>query len=133
MVETDLFISSYTSKGMLQAPGSSEDRGLGPFDTDGKNLYDITGQVFATSNGNLLGGLAGTNNSYFPTAVLTDFQLGKDVLAYSINGILGFDFHKLCPSGVNRVTSISTLPLTGCFIGEAMGCIPGHKLLYQHL
>ena len=80
-----------TSKGMLQAPGLSEDLGLGPFDTDGKNLYDITGQVFAASNGNLLGRLAGTDNFYFPTAVLTDFSSGRTFLLTPYNGILGFD------------------------------------------
>ena len=61
---------------LLQAPGFSATYGIGSFDTDGTNLYDVDGQVFKTSTGAVEGSFWSGFNSGF-TAVLRDPSSGR--------------------------------------------------------
>jgi len=92
---------------LLQSPGISGLFGLGAFDTDGKNLYDVNGQVFNAATGTLVGSF--TPASIYPpaSAVLTDTSSRRTFLLDQYNGILAFDSTTL-----TQVGTINSLPVT---------------------
>jgi hypothetical protein len=57
---------------LLQAPGFFEQLGIGQFDSDGKNFYDINGRAYAVSDGTEVGNFFAPETSVFNSAVMTD-------------------------------------------------------------
>lgn len=95
------------SKGMLEAQGINGLFGIGAFDTDGVNLYDVDGQVFNATTGALLGTFAQINNYSPESAVLTDLSSGRTFFLDAYNGVLAFD-----DSSFAEVGTIGSIPVT---------------------
>jgi hypothetical protein len=96
-----------TGKGMLETSGIGGAFGLGAFDTDGTNLYDVNGQVFNASTGALIGTISPINN-YPEAAVLTDTSSGRTFFLNQYDGgVLAFDSLTLA-----QVGTINSLPVT---------------------
>jgi hypothetical protein len=96
-----------TGKGMLETSGIGGAYGLGAFDTDGINLFDVNGQVFNASTGALYGTISQIN-SYAEAAVLTDTSSGRTFFLDQYDGgLLAFDSVSLA-----QVGTISALPVT---------------------
>ena len=63
---------------LLQAPPINAGYGTGAFATDGTNLFDVTGQVFAAATGNLVGTINGLGTyPSGPIGVLNDTSSGR--------------------------------------------------------
>ena len=95
-----------TSNGMLEAPGFVETLGLGAFDTDGTNLYDVTGQVFSVKTGALVGSMGQFFSS--ASAVLTDTSSGRTFVLTVFPGVMGFDSKSLAQVGITAQLNTST-------------------------
>ena len=80
-----------TSQGLLEAPGISGLFGIGAFDTNGVNLYDVNGQVFNAATGTVVGTVAQINNYSPASAVLTDTSSGRTFFLDQYNGILAIN------------------------------------------
>jgi hypothetical protein len=61
---------------LLEGPGFFEQLGLGPFDSDGKYFYSITGLKYAVSDGSVVGNFF-TGQFPFNSAVLTEPNSGR--------------------------------------------------------
>src|SRR5205823_10889166 len=80
-----------TGKGLLESSGISGNFGIGAFDTDGINLYDVNGQVFNAATGTVVGTFAEINNYTPASAVFTDTSSGRTFFVDQYIGILAFD------------------------------------------
>jgi hypothetical protein len=88
-----------SGKSLLEAPGISGLFGIGAFDTNGVNLYDVNGQVFNAATGALVGTVAQINNYSPASAVLTDTNSGRSFFLDQYNGILAIDSRMLAEVG----------------------------------
>jgi hypothetical protein len=80
-----------TAKGLLEAPGIAGAFGLGAFDTDGVNLYDVNGQIFNAASGALVGTFTAICCSS-ESAVYTDTSSGRTFFLGQYDGVvLAFD------------------------------------------
>ena len=95
---------------MLEAPGFSGLNGIGPFTTDGQNLYDLDGQVFAASSGTPLESLAGTNNFNPVSAVMTESNSGRTFLLSQYNGFAAYDSAPFAQVGATYFHNIYSAP-----------------------
>jgi hypothetical protein len=96
-----------TGKGLLETSGIAGVYGMGAFDTDGINLYDVNGQVFNASTGALVGTFSQISNYSPESAVLTDTSSGRTFFLDQYNGVLAFDSASLAEVG-----TITSLPVT---------------------
>jgi hypothetical protein len=74
-----------TAKGLLEAPGIAGAFGLGAFDTDGVNLYDVNGQIFNAASGALVGTFFCCNSE---AGVYTDTSSGRTFFLGQYDGVL---------------------------------------------
>ena len=88
-----------TNKGLLEAPGIPGQWGLGAFDTDGTNLYDVNGQIFNASTGALVGTFTQINSYTAESTVLTDTNSGRTFFTDQFGGVLSFDDSTLAQLG----------------------------------
>jgi hypothetical protein len=76
---------------LYEATGINGEYGIGAFDTDGTDLFDVDGQVFKAADGTLVGTISGINN-YSPEAgVLTDVSSGRTFFLDQYGTILAVD------------------------------------------
>jgi hypothetical protein len=78
-----------TSQGLLEAPGISGNFGVGPFDSDGTNIYDSNGQVFSVKTGAVVGNLGNLNFSN--GSVLTDTSSARSFVVDRSGNVQAFD------------------------------------------
>jgi hypothetical protein len=88
-----------SGKNLLEASGISGLFGIGAFDTNGVNLYDVNGQVFNAATGAIVGTIAQINNYSPASAVLTDSNSGRSFFLDQYNGILAIDSKTLANVG----------------------------------
>jgi hypothetical protein len=76
---------------LYEATGINGEYGIGAFDTNGTDLFDVDGQVFKAADGTLVGTISGINN-YSPEAgVLTDVSSGRTFFLDPYGLILAVD------------------------------------------
>jgi hypothetical protein len=76
---------------LYEATGINGEYGIGAFDTNGTDLFDVDGQVFKAADGTLVGTISGINN-YSPEAgVLTDVSSGRTFFLDRYGLILAVD------------------------------------------
>jgi hypothetical protein len=90
---------------LLEAPGFSGPYGLGAFATDGKNLFDVNGQVYDAATGTLVGTLTSSG-----VAIFRDPSSGRIFLAQS-GGFAIFDSTTFAQVGFAGGPSAATLRL----------------------
>jgi hypothetical protein len=90
---------------LLEAPGFSGPYGLGAFDSDGKNLFDVNGQVYDASTGILVATLSASG-----VAIFRDPSAGRIFLAQS-GGFAIFDSTTFAQVGSAGGLSAATLRL----------------------
>jgi Beta-propeller repeat len=90
---------------LLEAPGFSGPYGLGAFATDGKNLFDVNGQVYDPATGTLVGTLTSSG-----VAIFRDPSSGRIFLAQS-GGFAIFDSTTFAQVGFAGGPSAATLRL----------------------
>jgi hypothetical protein len=76
---------------LYEAPGISGLYGIGPFDSDGTNLFDVNGQIFNAASGALVGSFPQINNYNPELAVLMDSGSGRVFFLNPGGGIMVFD------------------------------------------
>jgi hypothetical protein len=92
---------------LYENTGINGEYGIGAFDTDGTNLFDVDGQVFKAADGTLVGTISGINN-YSPEAgVLTDVSSGRTFFLDRYGVILAVDSKTLQILGLTSIPANS--------------------------
>ena len=96
-----------TSSGLLEAPGIAGSYGIGAIDTNGTNLYDVNGQVFNASTGDLVGTIAAIGSFPPASAVLTDTSSGRTFFSTQYNGLVAVDSRTLAQVGNTQALNVN--------------------------
>ena len=98
---------------LYETTGINGEYGMGAFDTDGTNLFDVDGQVFNAASGALVGTIAYINNYSPEKAVLTDISSGRTFFVDQSGTVLAVDSQTLqlvgTPVSISATTPLNRL------------------------